>query len=228
MTPSLSDQGGAPGEETAALRPYAVIADALVQLLGPKVEVVIHSLRSGQVAHIANPLSKRQTGDPAFLEEIDFRGGQDIIGPYEKVNWDGRVIRSISAVLRASDGALLGVVCVNFDVSDIKAAQNALSAMMPGEVTAPRPDILFKNDWHETINQFIVAWCGARGVAVDRLSRRERQDLVSEINSVSGFREKHAASYVARILGVSRATIYNDLKRASRVKATASKPFKQI
>jgi len=190
----------------------APFAEAVSALLGPNVEIVIHDLRSETVACICNPFSKREVGDPSYLNEIDFRPNDRVIGPFERINWDGRVIRSISSVLRAPDGAPYALACVNFDLSDVRAAQNALVALIGAPVAAAEPEALFKNDWHEKMNRYIVEWCSERNLAIESLSRTDRRDLLESIDRTDGFREKHAASYIARVLGVSRATIYNDLK----------------
>lgn len=187
-------------------------AEAVSALLGPTIEIVVHDLHKEAVAHICNPFSKREVGDPSYLNEIDFRPGDRVIGPFERINWDGRVIRSISAVLRTPAGTPYALACVNFDISDVRAAQNALEALIGTPVTAAEPEALFRNDWHEKMNRFIVDWCRERGLTIDALSRDERRDLLESIDRTDGFRERHAASYIARVLGVSRATIYNDLK----------------
>ena len=187
-------------------------AEAVSALLGPNVEIVIHDLRTESVAHICNPFSKREVGDPSYLNEIDFRPNDRVIGPFERINWDGRVIRSISSVLRTPEGAPYALACVNFDLSDVRAAQNALVSLVGAPVAVAGPEALFKNDWHEKMNRYIVQWCRERGLAVESLSRADRRDLLESIDRTDGFREKHAASYIARVLGVSRATIYNDLK----------------
>lgn len=203
----------------ASFDPAALIADiavpfaeAVSTLLGPNIEIVIHDLRTESVAHICNPFSKREVGDPSYLNEIDFRPNDRVIGPFERINWDGRVLRSISAVLRTPQGAPYALACVNFDLSDVRAAQNALVALIGAPVAAAEPEALFKNDWHEKMNRYIVEWCHERGLAIDNLSREDRRDLLDSIDRTDGFRERHAASYIARVLGVSRATIYNDLK----------------
>ena len=187
-------------------------AEAVSKLLGPKVEVVIHSLRTETVAHICNPFSKREVGDPSYMTEIDFRDDDSVLGPFERLNWDGRVIRSISAVLRNSEGHPVALACINFDLSDVRAAQNAISTLIGAPVSSGQPEALFKNDWHERMNHYIVAWCRERNLTIDGLPRSDRRDLIQAIERTDGFKEKHAASYIARVLGVSRATIYNDLK----------------
>ena len=203
----------APVDPTDLIAASAVpFAQAVSALLGPNIEIVIHDLRTESVAHICNPFSKREVGDPSYLNEIDFRPDDRVIGPFERINWDGRVIRSISSVLRTPEGAPYALACVNFDLSDVRAAQNALVALIGAPVTASEPGALFKNDWHEKMNRYIVEWCREHGLAVESLSRANRRDLLDSIDRTDGFREKHAASYIARVLGVSRATIYNDLK----------------
>lgn len=190
------------------------IAEALSKLLGSNVEIVIHSLATETVAYICNPYSKRQIGDPSYLSELDFREDdeRDVIGPHERVNWDGRVVRTISAVLRDEDGRPFALTCFNYDLSDIMAAQNAITALIGAPVNSGEPDALFKNDWHEKMNRFIVDWCRDKNKTVDALAREDRLELLGEIVRTDGLREKHAASYVARVLNVSRATIYNDIK----------------
>ncbi len=190
----------------------APFAEAVARLLGSKVEVVVHSLRTETVAHICNPISKREVGDPSYLSEIDFREGDSVLGPFERLNWDGRVIRSISAVLRDAAGDPVALACINFDLSDMRAAQNAISTLIGAPLSDQPPEALFKNDWHDQMNRYIVDWCRSRNLTVDGLTRADRRRLIEEIDRTDGLREKHAASYVARVLGVSRATIYNDLK----------------
>ncbi|WP_420414101.1 helix-turn-helix transcriptional regulator [Roseibium sp.] len=192
------------------------LADALSKLLGSNVEIVVHSLATETVAYICNPFSKREIGDPSYLSELDFREGDSVLGPFERVNWDGRVIRSISAVLCGSDSKPAALACFNYDLSDIMAAQNAITALIGAPVAPQGPEVLFKDDWHEKMNRFIVDWCRDKNKNADTLSRDDRKDLLDDILRTDGLREKHAASYIARVLGVSRATIYNDLKAARK------------
>lgn len=83
------------------------VAKAISKLLHPFAEVVIHDLEKDQVIAIFNPLSKREVGDLSYLDRIDFdRKGKmpDIIGPYEKLNFDGRKLKSISIVIKNAKG----------------------------------------------------------------------------------------------------------------------------
>lgn len=194
------------------LAAYFPVCDAISMLLQPHAEVVLHDLDSETVAYIANNFSHREIGEPSLLQEIDFRPEDRMIGPYEKVNWDGRRLKSISAVLRSPDDRPVGVLCINMDVSHIHAAIGVLSAMSKVAVDQEKPAALFKEDWHERINEYVSAWARRQGVAIADLSRSQKQQLVRELAEDGAFSGKHAAAYISRVLQMGRATVYNYLR----------------
>lgn len=187
-------------------------AEAVARLFGPRVEVVVHDLHEERIAHIANPMSQRSIGDPSNLHEIELGGSGPVIGPYEKVNWDGATLRSISILQRDASGRAVYVICVNHDQADLLALRRLAEALGPAPLDDPGPPALLRNDWHDRLNGFANAWCRDRGVRIDALGRNDRRALVEALSTSGALAERHAAAYVARMLGVSRGTIYNDLK----------------
>ncbi len=188
------------------------VADAIPLILGIRAEVVVHDLSSETIAYIANPYSQRKLGDPSNMQEIDFRPTDTVIGPYEKVNWDGSVLRSISVVMRDDTGNAEFVLCINHDQADLQNLQRAVQGLLPARPAGGQPEALFRNDWHEKLNIFVSDWCAERSLRPDALDREARRGLVSALDDSGALSERNAASYVARLLGVSRATVYNDLK----------------
>ena len=195
------------------LSAYYPLCDAIALLLQPQAEVVLHDLATETVAHIANPFSHREVGEPSLLHEIDFRPDVALIGPYEKVNFDGRRLKSVSAVLR-EDGRAVGVICINLDVTHLQSAIELLTALTRVPPGAGQPAMLFQEDWHERINQYVHAWTARNGVVITDLSRAQKLQLVGELAADGAFGGKHAASYVSRVLQMSRASVYNYLRAA--------------
>lgn len=76
-------------------------------------------------------------------------------------------------------------------------------------------DELFEDDWQDRINTFVSAYLEERHRRLNGLDRTERMELVRALQSAGAFRATGAADYVARVLGVSRATVYNDLSQGS-------------
>jgi predicted transcriptional regulator YheO len=195
------------------LEPYFAIADGLAALLGPFVEAVVHDLGTDCVAHIANPFSPREPGDPSDMKEISFAPDERVIGPYSKINWDGRRLKSISMVLRDPAGTPIGMFCVNADVTEFEAARRTLQALLGGNDTGATVDSAFLADWHEKINSFVAGWTAERATTLDRLDRAGRRTLIEALNAIGAFEGRRAPAYVAKMLGISRATVYNELAR---------------
>ena len=196
------------------LAAFHPVCDAIALLLQPQAEVVLHDLATETVVHIANPFSRREIGEPSLLHEIDFRPDVALIGPYEKVNFDGRRIKSVSAVLRDRDARAIGVLCINLDVTQLLAAVDLLAALTRVPSGAGQPAVLFQEDWHERINQYVHAWTARKNVSITGLSRAQKRQLVGELASDGAFGGKHAAAYVSRVLQLSRASVYNYLRAA--------------
>jgi predicted transcriptional regulator YheO len=105
---------------------YAPIADGIATLFFPYAEVVIHDLHDQTVLYLANNLSKREVGDDSALEEIDHSARERVIGPYEKLNWDGRRMRCVSNVLFDDRGEPAGVMCINFNIAVFEDARRSI------------------------------------------------------------------------------------------------------
>ncbi len=80
-----------------------------------------------------------------------------------------------------------------------------------GARSSMQQDSLFDDDWQSKINTFVREYLLENDRSLNRLSRVERGKLVQALQSAGGFRARGAAGYIALVLGVSRATIYNNL-----------------
>ena len=93
-----------------ALSDYIPICDSIVLLMAPLIEVVIHDIESDTILYIKGSLSRRKPGDQSLLHTDKMADVDKII--YPKINFDGRLVKSISVVLEAK-----WLLCINCDVS---------------------------------------------------------------------------------------------------------------
>ncbi|BBP85277.1 MULTISPECIES: helix-turn-helix transcriptional regulator [unclassified Pseudomonas] len=192
---------------------FRAIADGIATLFFPHAEVVVHDLRTQKVAYIANNISKRSIGDDAALEDMLEDGGEERnIGPYEKLNWDGQKIRSVSTVLQDARGKPLAVLCINLNISLFESAKAALDLFLAPGKLIPQPDALFRDDWQERINTFLHNWMRQRQLGLNLLSREHKRELVLALHAEGAFKGKSAANYVANVLNMGRATVYKHLR----------------
>jgi predicted transcriptional regulator YheO len=201
----------------APLHSYFAVADGIAALFQPFVEAVVHDLHSDSVAYVANPMSPRVAGDPSDLREVKFSANARLVGPYEKTNWDGRRIKSMSVVLRDLSGDPIGLLCLNADVTrfdDVRRTlQDFLGVPQPASGLESESEQLFHDDWHEKINRYVASWTAQRGTTLDRLDRPARRELIEALQAIGAFDGRRAPAYVAQMLGISRATVYNELAR---------------
>jgi predicted transcriptional regulator YheO len=204
----LKSSMGTPGW----LSPYVPVVEAVVALLHPHVEAVVHDTGRDQVLAIWNPVSGRRPGHRSLLEPELLSGltGDVVLGPYQKVDERGRRFTSVSVPI--ADGK--GLLCLNFDRSVLDDAVQALTRF--AAAAEPRPAALFERDWREQVNLLVDQWCRSAQVSRDRLTAVQRAELIGVLDGKGVFDMRHAAAHVAAALGVSRATVYNLLKTVRR------------
>src|ERR1700677_4483769 len=99
------------------IKRFLPTAEAIQRLLDPYAEVVIHDIKRNKIAAIFHPFSKRRVGNPSLLTPEEMSGLEDCIGPYEKLNWNGNKLKSISSVIRDETDQIVGLLCINLDIS---------------------------------------------------------------------------------------------------------------
>ena len=199
------------------LKSFLPVAQAIERLLYPYAEVVLHDIKLNQIVAIFHPFSKRKVGDSSLLtKEDEMATLDDCVGPYEKLNWDGRKLKSVTSIIRDENNKPVGMLCINLDISTFEKMKDVINAFISHEQFISQPAPLFKNDWKERINKYIHAYINERHLILDSLNRTEKQKLIAHLHSRGAFEAKNAALYIAKIIGVSRATIYNYLTTIER------------
>lgn len=192
---------------------FIFLAKGISQLLYPHAEVVIHDLKSGKIAAIFNNFSKRVAGDDSLLEEgFDLSQLPDVFPTYFKRGSDGRRLKSISITIRNPKGEAIALFCINIDVSALDHFQKLIDTFLtPAAVNDPL-SLLFKDDWQEKINTYIHDYLCKHHLTLNSLTKEQRHQLIQQLQQEGGFSAPKSADYIAKVLGVSRATIYNHLK----------------
>lgn len=192
---------------------YFSVAQAITTLLHPYGEVVVHDLKTGQIAAIYNNLSKRKVGDESLVEDLgNYEELPDVFPVYSKVNWDGRNMKSSTATLRNSKGKPIGLLCINLDISKWEEMQHFLGEWLGSFGNQNQPEVLFKDDWREKINSYVSEYLKREGISIKAISKEKKRELVKMLHQEGAFKAKNAAFYVADVLDLSRATIYNYLR----------------
>ena len=194
------------------LAPFIPVCDAIAALFSPHVEAVLHDLESGLIFHIANAFSRRRAGDSS-LNEAGLAASleQPVIGPYGKSNWDGRRLKAITSVLNNAEGRPIGLLCINHDVEAFAGLFDQLKSMIDIAAPLPATSALMAQDWREAVNAAIGDFLAEHRTTLAGLTGVETDALIGMLEARGVFAIRKAVPYVAEILKLSRATIYNRL-----------------
>jgi len=195
-----------------SIKAFLPTAEAIQRLLHPHAEVVVHDIKQNKIVAIYHSFSKRRVGDSSlFTKEEEMATLEDCVGPYEKINWDGKKLKSVSSIIRDENNQAVGMLCINLDTSLFEKFSQLISAFTQYTHTNTQPAPLFKDDWQEKINQYIHSYLSKHHLALDTLSRTEKQKLIEHLYNSGAFTGKNSAKYIAQIFKISRATVYNYL-----------------
>jgi predicted transcriptional regulator YheO len=196
------------------------LVEGIANTFGKSCEVVLHDVRNpdNSIVAIANGhVTNRVVGGPmseyglADLRKGDFSSNKV---NYLKKTKDGRVLKSTSMYIKDEQDNLIGFLCINFDISELIVIKNII-----GEIT-------YINDEYnvvsaegsgaeDTINDVLARIVDkilvSMGKPVAFLSKEEKVHMVQLLELQGVFLIKGAIDYVAKVLCVSRYTIYNYL-----------------
>ena len=195
------------------LKPYIALCDAIGKLFYPNVEVVMHDLSSKTLVHIVNAFSKRRVGDAMLSDIKDIAAlKEDWVGPYDKINADGKRLKAVSIILRDIHNIPMGMICINYNTEAIESLFESLKGFLHVEASTPKPPILFSQSWREHTDETIEKYLSTNNISLAGLSSDDKKALVLFLNAEGIFSIRNVVAYLCTVLNVSRATIYNWLK----------------
>lgn len=195
------------------LKPYVALCDAIGKLFYPNVEVVMHDLTTKTLVYIVNAFSKRRIGDP-MLNDIKDIGAlqEDWVGPYDKLNSDGKRLKAVTIILRNLENAPMGMICINYNTEAVQSLFESLKGFLHINETAPKPPLLFSQSWREHTDETIEKYLSSKNIALSGLSTNDKKELVWFLEKEGIFSIRNVVGYVCTVLNVSKATVYNWLK----------------
>ncbi|MBE9498904.1 DNA-binding protein [Streptomyces qinglanensis] len=181
-------------------------------------EAVLHDLRDPDhaVRAVENNLSGRRIGDPATelgLARIADPGHPEVLQNYPNRFPDGRPAKSTSVGIRNSEGAYIAAVCLNLDVSLLSTLTRGLEQLLRTEDHRPPVTETLRARTLDELRGVAESFAAARGTTPRALATADRVALVQAVQEQGYLELKGAVPALTGLLGVSRATVYNDLRR---------------
>lgn len=209
------DQGGTPDDTAALFAQLEQITQGLAATFAPFCEVVLHDLTDPKnaIRAIHNNLSARKVGDPvtelglARLTDPDY---PQVIANYANTFADGRQVKSTSIGVKDASGAYVAALCLNVDLTLFQALQGAIGQF--ASVGQQRVSESLNPAGAEAIRARIDLYAARHATTPRALPTEERRTLLRELKEAGFLEVRRAAEIIAAHLGVSRATVYQDVK----------------
>lgn len=202
-------------EQQAILKQVKHIAAALGETLAPFTEVVLHDLRSPKHAILAihNNLSGRKVGDPATelgLARIADDAYPQVLANYANQFADGRRAKSTSIGIKDSEGHYFAALCLNVDMTVFRGIASMIEqfSAINGEGGRETLDASNADGIRDRIDRFAMTLANTPRA----LRTEQRRELLQTLKGEGFLELKRSMDTVAQHLGVSRATVYNDLR----------------
>lgn len=202
------------------LKTYFPIADMIAETFGEDCEVVIHDLEQpdSSVVYVANGNVTNRRKGQAFdhlvrkvLLSKNFR--DDRVTNYMFETENGKKIKSSSVLIRNAEQEVIGMLCLNYDVTSCIAAQSRLAAFLNVEDDMePEKEKAVGQDVMAVIDELILNIIGTSDVK--NITRKRAVEIVRFMDEKGIFLVKGAVDKVAALMGVSKVTIYSYLDEA--------------
>ncbi|SES74269.1 Predicted transcriptional regulator YheO, contains PAS and DNA-binding HTH domains [Natronincola peptidivorans] len=200
------------------LKSMLPIVEGISKTFGKNCEVVLHELKNSKKSIVAiynGHVTGRSIGSTMLdvgIEAIRKGNDADNILNYRNKSSDGRVLKSSTMFIRDENDEIIGCICINNDISEFVVAQKSLEEYLKtetkeevslGDVPNNNVNDVLINIVSETLENF--------GKPVSYMNKEEKVNIVKRLDEQGAFLIKGAIDYVAKILCVSRYTIYNYL-----------------
>ena len=129
-------------------------------------------------------------------------------------------MKSNAVNIRDPEGKLIGILCINLDITSLQEIEDYLKKMTQGinkfslaeRQNEEVEEEHFESDLWSIIKNIIDRMISDKKKSVDLLTKEERQEIIDKLNEKGVFFAKGAIRFVARSLGVSAPTIYRYLE----------------
>lgn len=209
----------ATGSADRVLETARTLVPGIAATFGPSCEVVLHDYRTPEdsVIAVAGTVTGRQVGDR--MSDIGRRvlAAGDAAEP--EINYltrtpAGVLLKSTTLPLRDDDGALIGALCINVDVTALQRVAAAVGDLIghPAPPADEAPVTDFARPLAERVDRIAERHERAAGILAAGMKRPARVALIRDLASAGVFQLRGASPVVASRLGISRASLYADLR----------------
>ena len=201
---------------TPELQQFVPTAKMIASTFGNNCEVVPHDLSVPQhsVVFVCNNTVTGRTIGQSFdhlIKDVLLSANlsDDYRSNYTFITEDGKKIKSSTSLIRNAQGRVIGALCINYDITMFESLQNTMEEFLAISPTAggARDNVV------SSVSQVLDDLIGSilNSVEVDKMTKRERLEIISFMEEKGVFLVKGSVEKVAAEMNISSVTVYGYL-----------------
>lgn len=193
------------------------LAHGCAMQFGPDCEIVIHDLSSGipesTIAAIENGhVTHRELGGGPSHIVIEALGKKSS-ELHDQFNYftraaDGKLIKSSSIYIRDEKGEVEGIFCINYDVTKLSAAEEAIKCLLHAESSEAEPEKIPQNV-NDLLDELIDGALKHVGKPVSVMKKADKIKAVQYLKRCGAFQILKSGDRVCKLFKISKFTLYN-------------------
>lgn len=198
------------------LRECRKIVEGIGKTFAPFCEVILHDLTNldSSIVMMEGNLTGRSIGNGTTtlgLSRLNDPNFPDVLANYSNSLPDGRSFKSTSIGLRNAKGEVVASLCINIDISMMLALQQGLQEFIRTPQQAPVRENFQATlpKLKEEIFHLATQW----NCPPHSLTSQQKKEILRKLEEQGFMQLRHAAATIAEILGISRMTVYNYIKK---------------
>ncbi|MDL2298599.1 helix-turn-helix transcriptional regulator [Synergistaceae bacterium OttesenSCG-928-D05] len=193
------------------------LAKGLAAQFGSDCEVVIHDLRDKnsestiiaiENGHVTN---RKVGGGPSHIALETMAAKTDRLEDhldYMTQTSDGRMIKSSSVYIRDDEGAIIGIFCINYDITRLGMAEGFLRDFLH---TIPQTEVPEKipQNVNELLDELIEAALKHVDKPVAIMKKADKIKAIQYLRRAGAFQILKSGDKVCKVFKISKFTLYN-------------------
>ncbi len=202
--------------DNAILEAMKPVVDGIAAMSGQHTEVVLHGLDKNNpcIIKVANGhVTGRSEGAPVTdLAMSKLAEGQDVTPGYFTRTADGKMLRSVTTVIRNTKGQAIGLLCINANLDvPFREMVSAMVPSMPVTCSEDSPENFAKN-----LDELLDKSVAKARMAVESddhiLPSLKNKAIIERLLHQGIFELKESIQFVADFLQISHHTVYRHLR----------------
>ncbi|MGG1520056.1 helix-turn-helix transcriptional regulator [Paenibacillus oryzisoli] len=198
------------------------LVHGLAAQFGENCEVVLHDLTGSYestIVAIANGhITGRKVGDPGTNLGLELLRGNHDNDNGNRFNYltqtkEGRILRSSSMYMKNKAGAIIGSLCINFDITELMVAEKTLQSLIsPGGAEQTEVKESFVTSVSDLLDALIQEAQEMIGKPVAMMTKEDKIRMIQLLDAKGAFLIKKGGEKICTYLNISKYTLYSHLE----------------